>query len=67
MVTRYLTECRDEQLRYNIDAVDTLIKTGLVNVPQYDLALAQCLENGLNFMGVGFGMQLVEHYLINDR
>lgn len=67
LVTRYLTECRDEQQRYNIDAVDTLIKSGLVNVPQYDLSLAQCLENGINYMGVGFAMQLVEHYLINDR
>ncbi|XP_060519791.1 CCR4-NOT transcription complex subunit 1 isoform X2 [Cylas formicarius] len=65
--TRYLTDCRDEQQRYNIDAVDTLIKSGLVNVPQYDMALAQCLENGLNYMGVSFAMQLVEHYLINDR
>ncbi|XP_066142150.1 CCR4-NOT transcription complex subunit 1 isoform X1 [Euwallacea fornicatus] len=67
LVTRYLTECRDEQQRYNIDAVDTLIKSGLVNVSQYDLNLAQCLENGLNYMGVSFAMQLVEHYLINDR
>ncbi|XP_030756048.1 CCR4-NOT transcription complex subunit 1 isoform X2 [Sitophilus oryzae] len=67
LVTRYLTECREEQQRYNIDAVDTLIKSGLVNVPQYDMALAQCLENGLNYMGVSFAMQLVELCLINDR
>ncbi|KAL1517994.1 hypothetical protein ABEB36_001684 [Hypothenemus hampei] len=67
LVTRYLTDCRDEQQRYNIDAVDTLIKSGLVNVPQYDVSLAQCLENGLNYMGVSFAMQLIEHYLISDR
>lgn len=66
LVTRYLTECR-EDLRYNIDAVDTLIKAGLVNVPQYDLSLAQCMENGLNYMGVSFAMQLVQLYLIDDR
>ncbi|KAJ8950014.1 hypothetical protein NQ318_002425 [Aromia moschata] len=67
LVTRYLTDCRDEQQRYNIDAVDTLIKSGLVNVPQYDLALPQCMENGLNYMGVSFAMQLVQLYLIDDR
>lgn len=67
LVTRYLTDCREEQQRYNIDAVDTLIKSGLVNVPQYDMALAQCMENGLNYMGVSFAMQLVQSYLIEDR
>ncbi|XP_076264687.1 CCR4-NOT transcription complex subunit 1 isoform X3 [Rhynchophorus ferrugineus] len=67
VVTRYLTECREEQQRYNLEAVDTMIKSGLVNVPQYDLALAQCLENGLNYMGVSFAMQLVDLYIINDR
>lgn len=39
-VTRFLTECRDD-LRYNLDAVDTLIRAGLVNLPQYDMSLAQ--------------------------
>lgn len=67
LVTRYLTECQNEQQRYNIDAVDTLIKSGLVNIPQYDLALAQCMENGLNYIGVNFAMQLVQLYLIDDR
>ncbi|CAH1997116.1 unnamed protein product [Acanthoscelides obtectus] len=67
LVTRCLTECREEQQRYNIDAVDTLIKSGLVNVPQYDMALAQCMENGLNYMGVSFVMQLMQLYLIDDR
>ncbi|KAJ8969734.1 hypothetical protein NQ317_006395, partial [Molorchus minor] len=33
----------------------------------YDLALAQCMENGLNYMGVSFSMQLVQLYLIDDR
>lgn len=66
MVTRYLTECRDE-LRYNIETVDTLIKSGLVNIPQYDLALAQTMENGMNYIGVTFAMQLVQMYLIEDR
>ncbi|XP_018332618.1 CCR4-NOT transcription complex subunit 1 [Agrilus planipennis] len=65
-VTRFLTECR-EDLRYNLDAVNTLIQAGLVNLPQYDLALAHCLENGLNYMAVTFAMQLMQVFLIEDR
>lgn len=67
LVTRYLSDCREEQQRYNIDAVDTLLKSGLINIPQYDLALAQCMENGLNYVAVTFAMQLVQLYLIDDR
>lgn len=65
-VTRFLTDCRDD-LRYNVDALDTLIRAGLVNLPQYDIALAQLMENGLNFMAVNFAMQIVQLFLIEDR
>lgn len=65
-VTRFLTECRDD-LRYVIDAVDTLIRAGLVNVPQYDLSLAQYMDNGLNYVAVSFSTQLVQLFLIEDR
>lgn len=65
-VTRFLSDCR-EDLRYNIDALDTLIRAGLVNLPQYDLALAQLMENGINYMAVNFAMQLVQLFLIEDR
>ncbi|CAG9826421.1 unnamed protein product [Diabrotica balteata] len=67
LVTRCLTECRDDQLRYNIDAVDTLIKNGLVNVPQYDLALTQCMDNGHNYMATTFATQLLQLYIVDDR
>jgi CCR4-NOT transcription complex subunit 1 len=66
LVTRLLTDCR-EDYRYNLEAVDTLIRSGLVHVPQYDMALAQCMENGVNYMGVNFAMQLVQLYLIDER
>ncbi|XP_019755712.2 CCR4-NOT transcription complex subunit 1 isoform X2 [Dendroctonus ponderosae] len=66
LVTRCLIETREEQ-RYNLEAVDTLIKASLVNVPQYDLALAQVLEANFNYIGQNFAIQLVEHFLINER
>lgn len=65
-VTRCLTECREE-LRYNLEAVDLLIRSHLVNLPQYDLALAQAMDNGMNYVAVAFVMQLVQHYLVDDR
>lgn len=65
-VTRFLTDCRDD-LRYCVDAVETLIRAGLVNLPQYDVTLTQLMDNGLNYMAVNFAMQLVQLFLIEER
>ncbi|KAG7189600.1 hypothetical protein KM043_017285 [Ampulex compressa] len=64
-VTRCITECRQEFL-YNFEAVDCLIRSHLLNLPQYDLALAQAMEAG-NVMATAFAMQLVQLYLIDER
>ncbi|KAJ2954200.1 hypothetical protein O0L34_g2438 [Tuta absoluta] len=65
-ITCCLTECREE-LRYNIEAIDCLIRNHLVNLPQYDIALAHMMDNGNNYMAVAFAMQLVQLYLVDDR
>ena len=44
-ITRWLIEC-PEDIRYCFEAVDSLIRAQLVNLSQYDLALAQFIENG---------------------
>ncbi|XP_076649788.1 CCR4-NOT transcription complex subunit 1 isoform X4 [Halictus rubicundus] len=64
-VTRCLTECREE-FRYNFEAVDYLIRSHLISLPQYDLALAQAMDSG-NAMATMFAMQLVQLYLIDER
>ncbi|XP_011335843.1 CCR4-NOT transcription complex subunit 1 isoform X2 [Ooceraea biroi] len=64
-VTRCLTECREE-FRYNFEAVDYLIRSHLISLPQYDVALAQAIEAG-NTMATAFAMQLVQLYLIDER
>ncbi|XP_076286498.1 CCR4-NOT transcription complex subunit 1 isoform X4 [Lasioglossum baleicum] len=64
-VTRCLTECREE-FRYNFEAVDYLIRSHLISLPQYDLALAQAMDSG-NTMATIFAMQLVQLYLIDER
>ncbi|XP_032816690.1 CCR4-NOT transcription complex subunit 1 isoform X5 [Petromyzon marinus] len=65
-VTRCLMECRDEY-RYNVEAVELLICHHLVNMQQYDIHLAQSMENGLNYMAVAFAMQLVRIHLVEER
>lgn len=40
LLARCLIECRDEY-KYNVEAVELLIRNHLVNMPQYDLHLAQ--------------------------
>ncbi|TSS60382.1 CCR4-NOT transcription complex subunit 1 [Bagarius yarrelli] len=65
-VTRCLMECRDEY-KYNVEAVELLIRNHLVNMQQYDLHLAQSMENGLHYMAVAFAMQLVKLLLVDER
>ncbi|XP_015520502.1 CCR4-NOT transcription complex subunit 1 isoform X1 [Neodiprion lecontei] len=64
-VTRCLTECREE-FRYNFEAVDYLIRSHLLNLPQFDYALAQAMDAGAA-MATAFAMQLVQLYLIDER
>uniref|UniRef100_A0A8C3S3R9 CCR4-NOT transcription complex subunit 1 n=1 Tax=Chelydra serpentina TaxID=8475 RepID=A0A8C3S3R9_CHESE len=65
-ITRCLIECRDEY-KYNVEAVELLIRNHLVTMQQYDLHLAQSMENGLNYMAVAFAMQLVRILLVDER
>lgn len=65
-VTRFLSECRDD-IRFNFEAVDILIRAGLINLPQYDVYLAQCIDNGMNYMAVTLAVQIIQLFLIEDR
>ncbi|XP_064641680.1 CCR4-NOT transcription complex subunit 1-like isoform X3 [Lineus longissimus] len=65
-VTRCLIECR-EDFKYNVEAVDVLIRSHLVNMQQYDVHFAQSMDNGLNYMAVAFAMQLVQRFCIDEK
>uniref|UniRef100_A0A1B6IPJ6 CCR4-NOT transcription complex subunit 1 n=1 Tax=Homalodisca liturata TaxID=320908 RepID=A0A1B6IPJ6_9HEMI len=65
-VARCMTECREEY-RYNLEGVDLLIRSQLVNIQQYDQQLSILMENGINYIAIAFAMQLVQHYLVDDR
>lgn len=65
-ITKYMVECREE-IRYNLEAVDLLISSNFVTMTQFDMCLVQLMENGNNFVAVGFAMQLIQHYFIEER
>lgn len=64
-VTRCLIECREE-FRYNFEAIDCLIRSHLLILSQYDMSLAQAMENG-SAMATAFAMQLIQLYLVEER
>ena len=59
-------ECR-EDYRYNVEAVEVLIRSHLVHVQQYDLHLAAAMENGLNYTAAAFAMQLLQRFCMDDK
>ena len=64
-VTVALVDAR-EDIKWNLDAVDSLIRSSLVNLFEYDKYLAACMENGTSSV-IQFAMMLVKIYLIDDR
>ena len=60
-------ESREENNRYNLEAIDYLIRSQLVNMQQYDLHIAQSMENGLSYTAVAFAMQLVQRFCVDDK
>ncbi|KAL1130932.1 hypothetical protein AAG570_012173 [Ranatra chinensis] len=65
-VTRTVLECREEY-RYNLEYIDILIRSQLINLPQFDLHLSHAMDNGQNYVSTSFAMQLVQLYLLDDR
>ncbi|XP_056008647.1 CCR4-NOT transcription complex subunit 1-like isoform X3 [Ostrea edulis] len=65
-VTRALIERSDDQ-KYNLEALDCLIRNQLVALPQYDMYVVQLMDNGMNYMAVAFAMQLVQRYCVSDK
>ena len=61
-----MIEIRPE-LKYNLEAVDTLIRANLVNMLQFDAHLATAMEKGTNIPAMNFAMQLVQMYLVDER
>lgn len=54
-------------MKYNVEAVDTLIRANLVSMMQFDAHLASAMDKGTNLIVVNFAMQLVQMYLVDER
>ncbi len=80
-VTHALIEAREE-IKYNLDAFDTLVHAGLVSVSEYDKHLAKAVSVGADSSGNGsgsasspantamatqFAMHLCKIYLVDER
>ena len=65
-VTAALVEARDD-IKYNPDAVDCLIRSGMVKLYEYDKHLAAAVGEGNNQIALAFAMHLCRMYLIDDR
>lgn len=64
--SRCLINCRDDY-KYNTEAIDTFIRTGLVSMPQYDAFLSSLMENGLNLLAINFAMQLLQRFCVDEK
>lgn len=63
---RALIESREE-LCFNSDAIDVLIRAGLVNLSMYDMHLAMSMESGTNFVAIVYVKQFLQNYLMDNR
>ncbi|XP_050527108.1 CCR4-NOT transcription complex subunit 1-like isoform X2 [Daktulosphaira vitifoliae] len=65
-LTKAIVESRDE-LRFNLDAIDVLIRAGMVNISMYDMHLALSMDNGTNYVSMAYVKQFLQYYLIDNR
>ncbi|CAG0883626.1 unnamed protein product [Darwinula stevensoni] len=65
-VTKHWIDAREE-VKWNIDVIDALIRATLLSMPQFDLHLAQSIESGMNYSAVTLAMQLIQVYLVDER
>lgn len=59
-------ECTDE-LRFNLNAIDLLIRGGMININIYDMNLALSMNNGTNYVSMIYVKQFLQLYLIDNR
>ncbi|XP_033113474.1 CCR4-NOT transcription complex subunit 1-like isoform X3 [Anneissia japonica] len=65
-VTRMVCEHRGEQ-KYNLDAIEALLRAHLITLQAYDLHIAQSMDNGMNPTSVTYAMNIAKRFLIDDK
>lgn len=59
-VTKFVCDCPPD-LKFNVDAIDILIRSHLINMREFDLHLVQCIDNGHNLQALHFAIQLAKY------
>jgi len=65
-VTQILTNHR-EDIKFNVEVVELLIRCHLINVEVFDVYLAQSLERGMNFQSVQFAYKLLKVLFYDEK
>lgn len=65
-VTGAVFDCRDD-VKYNLDALEYLLKNHFLNIQQFDQYLAQQIDNGMNFLVLMFAIQLVQKFVVDEK
>jgi len=74
-VTHALAEAPEEMNKYNLEAIDVLVRSGLVNLGEYDKFLAKAVTQAVDAASptgptpvlVQFAMHLCKIYLLDER
>lgn len=65
-ITRVVFETTGER-KYNMDAIEQLLRSHLINLQTFDQFLAASMESGLNFTYVAFAMGVAKRFLVDDQ
>ncbi len=57
----------DPAVRYNLDAFDALVRSGLVALSEYDRTLAKAVTAGDCFLAVSFAVHACKIYLLDEQ
>lgn len=67
VVTKCVLDVREDPIGFNLEAMKLLISSHFINMPHYDTNLVTIMDNGANYLAITFSMQLVQHFLIDER
>ncbi|XP_071824170.1 CCR4-NOT transcription complex subunit 1-like isoform X2 [Apostichopus japonicus] len=65
-ITRVIFETTGDR-KYNLDAIEQLLRSHLINLQTFDQYLAGSMESGLNFNYVAFAMGVAKRFLVDDQ
>ncbi|XP_071959089.1 CCR4-NOT transcription complex subunit 1-like isoform X2 [Antedon mediterranea] len=59
--------CDRGEQKYNLDAIEVLLRAHLINLQAFDMHLAQSMDNGMNQTAGAFAMNVAKRFLIDEK